>query len=272
MKLMKRIFLSIVLLISLHFFTFCQTEQKVIIETEYGNITILLYDETPIHRDNFIKLASEGFYDGTIFHRVINEFMIQGGDLDSRNAGSNSTLGAGDPAYKLDAEIVFPKYFHKKGALAAARQSDQVNPEKKSSGSQFYIVHGKVYENEELNQFEAMLDNRQRQQVMMRYFEPFRQQFMQMQQMGDNEGIQALVEKLNKDAEPELALLTPYKIAAEHREAYTTIGGTPHLDGEYTVFGEVVDGLDVIDKIASIETGNMDRPVKDIKMTVKVVK
>ncbi len=182
----------------------------VLIETEYGNMTAILYDDTPGHRDNFLKLIKQGWYNGSVFHRVINKFMIQGGGQGSKN----------DPGYTIPAEIK-PNHFHKKGALAAARQGDQVNPKKNSSGSQFYIVQGMVLQPAQIDMFEKQ---------------------------------------------------TGKKVSAERRKIYSTIGGTPHLDDDYTVFGEVIKGLEVIDKIAAVQTGAADRPLKDVKMKITVVK
>ena len=189
-----------------------QNETKVLIKTNYGDIKVMLYDDTPLHRDNFIKLVNEGWYTGSPFHRVINNFMIQGG----QNAD-----GRLDPNYKIPAEFK-SNHFHKKGALAAARQADQVNPKKMSSGSQFYIVQGKVWNETELNMFES------------RYGKVF---------------------------------------SAKQRQIYQTIGGTPHLDGEYTVFGEVIEGLDVVDRIAAVKTGYMDVPVEPVTIiSMEIVK
>jgi peptidyl-prolyl cis-trans isomerase B (cyclophilin B) len=196
-----------------------QKEQLVKISTIYGDMVVKLYNETPLHRDNFIKLAKEGYFDGTIFHRVIRSFMIQGGDPESKNAVAGAMYGNGGPSYTIPAEFN-KKYFHKKGALAAARMGDNVNPQKASSGSQFYIVQGKKYTALEINTLE--------------------------QQMGR-------------------------MFSAEQKAAYTSVGGTPFLDMGYTVFGEVVSGLEVIDKIASVKTLPGDRPETDIKMTVSLV-
>jgi len=184
---------------------------KFIIHTDYGDIKGVLFNDTPQHRDNFIKLVKEGWYNNSFFHRVINNFMIQGG----QNAD-----GRVDPGYTVPAEIL-PNHFHKKGALAAARMGDNVNPKKASSGSQFYIVQGQVYN-------DATLDN--------------------MEQR------------------------TGVKYTPEQREAYKTVGGTPHLDGAYTVFGQVADGFDVIDKIAAVKTSSGDRPVQEVKMTIEITK
>lgn len=190
------------------------------LETEYGTMTILLYNATPQHRDNFIKLVEEGFYDDLLFHRVIEGFMIQGGDPQSKNASPKKQLGAGGPGYTIPAEFV-DTLIHVKGALSAARQGDQVNPEKRSSGSQFYIVQGRPMTEQELGT------------------------------MGARKGI---------------------RYAKDQREAYTTYGGTPFLDGDYTVFGRVIKGLDVIDKIAATPTNPGDRPKKDVKMKMRVIK
>lgn len=187
-------------------------ETKVLIKTTLGDITVMLYDDTPLHRDNFIKLVNEGWYEGSPFHRVIKSFMIQGG----QNAD-----GRQDPGYRVPAEFK-SNHFHKKGALAAARMADQVNPKKESSGSQFYIVQGQVWNETQLNTFEN------------RYGKVF---------------------------------------SATQRQAYQTLGGSPHLDGDYTVFGEVTDGLDVVDKIAAVKTGYMDVPVEPVTIiSMEIVK
>ena len=191
----------------------------VLIETDFGNITVRLYNETPRHRDNFLKLVKEGFYDGLLFHRVIKNFMIQGGDPKSKDAQPGQMLGDGGLPYTVPAEFV-PTLFHKKGALAAARQGDNVNPNKESSSCQFYIVQGNVWNANQLKMMEYQ---------MQKHFS------------------QAQI------------------------DAYTTVGGTPHLDGDYTVFGEVVEGLDVVDIIAAVQCGQFDRPVKDVKMKMKVI-
>jgi cyclophilin family peptidyl-prolyl cis-trans isomerase len=187
-----------------------QKMTKVLIHTDMGDIKVALYNDTPKHRDNFVKLVNEGFYNGSPFHRVIKGFMVQGG---------GAPAGKAEVTYRVPAEIL-PNHFHKKGALAAARMGDQVNPKKESSGSQFYLVQGEKYTDAQLTQFEA--------------------------QMGK-------------------------KFTPEQRTAYTTVGGTPHLDAGYTVFGEVIEGLDVIDKIAAVQTGGGDKPVKELKMTMKVL-
>lgn len=217
---MKKITTILFILMIGSIFAFAQKERKVIIKTNYGKIKLKLYNETPQHRDNFVKLAKEGFYDGTIFHRVIPEFMIQGGDPESKNADSKARLGSGGPDYKVPAEIV-EKYYHKKGALAAARQGDSVNPEKASSGSQFYIVVGKTMTEAELNN---------------------------------------------------LSMKTGVEYTDEQKEVYSTQGGTPFLDQNYTVFGELTKGMEVIEKIALVKRNSADRPDEDVVMLKVKVK
>ena len=197
---------------------------KVRISTTMGDITVRLYDETPLHRDNFLKLASEGFFNGTLFHRVIKDFMIQGGDPDSKYAPAGARLGEGGPDYRLDAEFN-PQLLHKRGALAAAREGDAVNPMKRSSASQFYVVWGKIYTPQEIESMSR-----------------------RMKEVG-------------------LGELSP-----EQKELYSTVGGTPFLDGQYTVFGEITKGLEVVDKIQNVATDANDRPLEDVRiLSVKVI-
>lgn len=240
------------------------TDKKVIISTSEGDVEVLLYGDTPKHQANFIKLAKEGYYDGTLFHRVINEFMVQAGDPDSKTAAAGAHLGSGGPGYQIDAEFVYPKHFHKYGALAAARTGDQMNPERKSSGSQFYIVTGKKYSDSELKQIENHLKSAPLQQKFYELAEKHRADIMKMQQEGDQAGLQKLQEELI--AQAEAAVGEAGGLTDAQREAYKTVGGTPHLDGQYTVFGEVVKGMDVVEKIQKAETDNYDRPTKDIKI------
>ena len=243
---------------------------KIKVETTAGDFTVLLYGDTPLHRDNFVKLAKEGYYEGTLFHRVIKDFMIQAGDPNSKNAQPGQMLGAGGPGYTLPAEIVYPKHFHKRGALAAARQGDQVNPERRSSGSQFYVVTGTKYVPQQLEALEARAKQQFMQDEFNRLAMQNRAEIQQLQAAGDQAALKALQEKYiaeaEKKAETSFVGLTP-----EMREAYTTVGGAPHLDGQYTVFGEVIEGMDVVDKIEKAETNGADRPNDDImikKITV----
>ena len=239
---------------------------KVQIKTSLGDITVRLYDETPLHRDNFIKLAKEGYYNGTLFHRVIKNFMIQGGDPDSKGAAAGMQLGTGGPGYTVPAEFVYPQYFHKKGALAAARQSDQVNPEKKSSGSQFYIVTGEVYSAGKLTQLEKQLEQRMLQSIFDSLVVENRDKILQLRRNRDQAGIAAIQEQLQKDTFAKAKEMGKPKFTDAQREAYTTVGGTPFLDNDYTVFGEVEDGMDVIDAIQNVATGAGDRPSTDVVM------
>lgn len=238
-------------------------DAKVLIKTSEGDIEILLYGDTPKHQENFLKLVKEGYYDGTLFHRVINEFMVQAGDPDSKGAPAGKALGQGGPGYQINAEFVYPKHFHKRGALAAARTADQINPERKSSGSQFYIVTGKTYSPAELDQLEAQMKQGEMQGVFYKLANERRADIMKMQQEGDQAGLMKLQEELIAIAEKE----TPdVKLTDEQRKAYTTEGGTPFLDNQYTVFGEVIKGMDVVSKIEKTETGANDRPAKDVKI------
>ena len=242
------------------------------IKTSVGDITIRLYGETPKHRDNFLKLVNDGFYNDVLFHRVINKFMIQTGDPESKGAPAGKMLGAGGPGYDIDAEIVYPQFFHKRGALAAARQGDEVNPDRRSSGSQFYIVTGKVYNASQLGQMEKQLQMQQMQAIFNDLASQHRDSIMAMRRNRDQAGLQALQDELVKKTEAEAAK-NPVKLTDAQREAYTTVGGTPHLDGTYTVFGEVVEGMDIVAKIETTATGAQDRPKEDIKIiSMKVIK
>ena len=216
---MKRILITFVTFLVFST-SFAKDGPKVEIHTKYGKMVLVLYDETPIHRDNFLKLVDDGFYNGTLFHRVIPNFMIQGGDPNSKNENLEQRLGNGGPGYTLPAEFN-PNLIHKKGALAAARMPDGVNPKKESSGSQFYIVEGEVFNDEKLTMVEKRIGNR---------------------------------------------------LSDLQRKVYKTVGGTPHLDGEYTVFGEVVEGLDVISKISAVKRLRNDLPAEKIIMSIRILK
>lgn len=238
---------------------------KVELQTSLGNIVVALYNETPQHRDNFIKLVKEGYYDGVLFHRVIKDFMIQTGDGNSKTAGPETTLGDGDPGYTIEAEIVYPKYFHKRGALAAARTGDQVNPERRSSGSQFYIVTGKIYSMDELQMMIKRLADVKKQDIFRRLIMENNARIKQLQEAQDSAGLQALQNELIQLTEQEAAG-AQFSFTDEQLNAYTSVGGTPHLDGQYTVFGEVLEGMDVVDRIQNTPTGRMDRPTTDIRI------
>lgn len=245
---------------------------RVVLETTFGEIEVALYNETPQHRDNFVKLVEDGTYNGVLFHRVINNFMIQTGDPDSKDATADALLGSGGPGYDLPAEIVYPKLFHKRGALAAAREGDETNPERKSSGSQFYIVTGRRYSEYQLN---AMIERLGEQSKAMKFQSMARERWPQieaLQAQGDTAALTSLQNELIKLTE-EWYALNPVQFTQQQIDAYSTTGGTPHLDGSYTVFGEVVRGMDVVDKIQNVTTGKNDRPVDDvIIIRAKVIK
>ena len=242
-----------------------KADVKVEMTTTMGDITLLLYGDTPRHLDNFVKLVNEGFYNGVLFHRVINDFMVQTGDPDSKDAPAGKMLGMGNPGYKIDAEFVYPRHFHKRGALAAAREGDATNPLKQSSGSQFYIVTGKTYTPAQLDQMDSRRLMEQKKQIFNELAQSNRDTIMAMRRSGDREGLQNLQEELVKKAEAEAAA-HPDVLTPEQREAYSTVGGTPHLDGNYTVFGEVISGMDVVDRIQKAETDSYDRPTTDVRV------
>lgn len=276
---MKQFITSILFIALLCGLTACNSQNKnnmenetiVCFETSMGDIKVKLYNETPLHRDNMIKLVKEGFYNGTLFHRVINDFMIQGGDPDSKGAPADKMLGEGDTGYTVPAEFVYPKYFHKKGALAAARMGDNVNPEKASSGCQFYIVTGTVFNEESLNEMEENLNRRIVKEKFDSLARPYMKEIYKMRKANDVDSLSILQEKLVAEAEAEAAK-TPFKFTPEQKKAYTTLGGTPHLDGSYTVYGEVVEGLDVVEAIQKVKTNQADRPTEDVvikKVTIE---
>ena len=236
------------------------------IETSMGDIKVKLYNETPKHRDNFIKLAKDGTYNGTLFHRVIKDFMVQAGDPESKNAPKGKMLGSGDVGYTVPAEFVYPKYFHKKGALSAARQGDEVNPKKESSGCQFYIVTGKVFNDSTLLNMEQQKNQNKVTEAFNALAQKHMKEIYKMRKANDQDGLYALQDTLFIQAEAEAAKQPDFHFPPEQIKAYTTVGGTPHLDGEYTVFGEVVEGMDIVDKIQQVKTDRSDRPEEDVKI------
>ena len=246
------------------------TMAKIEIETPKGNIVVRLYDDTPKHRDNMLKLIDEGFYNGTLFHRVIKDFMIQAGDPDSKGAPAGKHLGAGGPDYTIEAEIK-SNLFHKRGALCAARLGDEVNPNKESSGSQFYIVWGDVYNTAQLKQMEKQMKQNQEITTFNDLVTYHKDKIMEMRRNRDRVGLQELQDELVAETKAISMEKGKPTFTDEQREAYTTIGGTPFLDNQYTVFGEVTEGLDVVEKIQACETSRADRPVEDISMTVEIV-
>ena len=239
-------------------------------ETTLGDIVVELYNETPKHRDNFIKLAKEGMYDSTLFHRVIRQFMIQAGDPDSKTANDTAQLGGGDVGYTIPAEFV-PKYFHKKGALAAARMGDDVNPERASSGCQFYIETGRKFSESQLLNMEGQKNNARIDEIFNELARKHMKEIYKMRKANDEAGLMALQDTLEAQATAQYKKEEKFKFTPEQIAAYTTVGGAPHLDGAYTVFGQVVDGMEAVDKIEGTKTGRADRPVENgriLKATV----
>lgn len=233
------------------------------IRTSLGDIKVRLYDDTPQHRDNFLKLVKDGFYDGIIFHRVISGFMVQAGDPESRDARPGQRLGAGDPGYTVPAEIDYPRHYHKRGALAAARTADQVNPERRSSGSQFYIVTGRPVSEGQVDQMGARATDAARQAYFRKLCAERHDRIEALQKSGDRDSLENLRQELialTMDNVPET------KIPDEMKNDYLTLGGAPSLDGQYTVFGEVIEGMDVVAKIEAAKTDGADRPTEDIRI------
>lgn len=266
---MKKIFTSLILLMFMAT-SAALADPVVDIHTTLGDIRVRLYDDTPIHRDNFLKLAGEGYYDGVLFHRVIKDFMIQTGDPDSKTADSTAMLGSGDPSYTLEAEIRYPAHYHRRGALAAARTADQVNPERRSSGSQFYIVTGKKQDARTLDMIEQRANHDRKQQYFNGLVKENIDSIRSLQKAGDREALESLRLSLAEKTE---AAVKDEPMPEEMRQIYLTEGGTPHLDGQYTVFGEVIEGMDVVDRIQNVETGRADRPREDVRViSMKVVK
>ena len=235
------------------------------LETTMGNITVALYNETPKHRDNFIKLVKEGVYDSTLFHRVIKQFMIQAGDPDSKNASDTAMLGSGDVGYTIPAEFN-PKFFHKKGVLAAARQGDDVNPEKASSGCQFYIVTGRKFTEPQLLGMENKINEQHEEALFDSLARQHMKEIYKMRKAGDNAGLLELQDTLEAQARELTDKEEKFRFTPEQIKAYSTIGGAPHLDGSYTVFGEVTEGMEVVENIEIAKTNRADRPVENIRI------
>lgn len=267
-----------VLMLLLGAFGIAQTHSKetVLISTSLGNIKIKLFEETPLHKKNFLKLVKQGLYDSLLFHRVINNFMIQGGDPDSKQANDTILLGNGDVGYWIPAEFT-PKIIHKKGVLAAAREGDDINPKKESSGCQFYIVMGKKYDSLALQKAEIRVNREIIQKI--NYLVGFggkspslKTYYNRLYAQGKEDSLKVVTRQLNDEiSKTEYAKTKHYTWTPEQKKIYATLGGTPHLDNNYTIFGEVIEGLEVIDKIAGVKTDKNDRPKENIRMKIKVI-
>lgn len=273
---LKLIILSLGLILTINQ-GFSQTFSKetILIATSLGNIKIKLFNETPKHRDNFLKLVNEHFYDSLLFHRVIEGFMIQGGDPDSKHAEPAKLLGDGDLKYTIPAEFV-PTLCHKKGMLCAARNGDDVNPEKASSACQFYIVQGKIRTDEDLISYEKRINKpiiaKIKEEILNKPENALlKEKIAVAKKEQNNDSLMVYFKMVNKLVDDEYTKTPHYTFPPEHKTIYKTIGGTPHLDSQYTIFGEVIEGLDVIDKIATVGKNKDDRPLVEVRMWVKLI-
>ena len=269
---MTRYFFIFVLLAVVTMSGFSQTKM-VEISTNLGSMKFKLYDDTPKHRDAFIQLAREGYYNGTLFYRVIQDFLIQGGSKSSRGAAPGKRIGYGDPDKTVDDEIL-PKYFHKKGALCAPRQPDEINPFKQSDISQFYVVKGRVHTMGEIDTMEIAVNRPIRNKIVQSIMTPeVREELKQLKEEKKVEEFRKLAQEVKDNIETEYNLNPGViKFSEAQREAYTTVGGYPDLDGKFTIFGECISGFEVIDKIAALSTDKNNRPFTDVKITVTILK
>jgi cyclophilin family peptidyl-prolyl cis-trans isomerase len=269
---MGRSFFIVVFAIFLSLSCFSQSKE-VEISTNLGSMKFRLYDDTPKHRDAFIELAKEGYYDETLFYRVIQDFLIQGGSKSSKDAAPGKRIGYGDPDKTVDDEIL-PQYFHKKGALCAPRQPDEINPFKQSDISQFYIVKGKVHTSGEIDTMELAVNRPIRNAIVKSIMTPeIRAELKLLKEEKKVEEFRELAQEIKDKIETEYRYSPGViEFSDAEREAYTTIGGYPDLDGKFTIFGECISGFDVIDKIAALSTDKNNRPYTDVKITVTVLK
>ena len=275
---MKNLLIKTILFLTIATITSCSFSQNkpvpegpiVLIKTKYGDMKVVLYNETPLHRDNFMKLTKEKVFDSLLFHRVIKGFMVQGGDPNSKHAPKDQMLGDGDLNYTVPAEIR-AGIIHKKGVIAAARNGDEENPERRSSATQFYLAQGKVYKLDDVPSIEQNLNSRAAESLFLKLKAEKIDTLMLFQMARNQAGYDKLLEKLKQKATREVEK-NPITLNKQQIETYTTLGGIPHLDGAYTVFGEVIDGLAVIDSIAAQPTGKNDRPLENIRMKIEVLK
>lgn len=268
---MGRIIFSLLLLSCLPFYSKAQST-GIRISTNLGDMTFMLYDDTPKHRDAFLELVREGYFNETLFYRVLEDYLIQGGSRSSRNAPPGKRIGYGDPDKTVDDEIL-PHHFHKKGALCAPRQPDEVNPFKQSDISQFFIVKGKVYTEGQLDTMEIAVNRPIRNKIIKKYMTPeVRAELDALREMKEVQAFRDLAERVKDQIETEYRLQTGLlEFSEEQRKAYTTAGGYPDLDGKYTIFGECTSGFEVIDKIASLKTDKNNRPFTDVKISIALL-
>ncbi len=269
---MARTFIHLLIGIGLTFNSYSQTN-RIKVATDLGSMTFMLYDDTPKHRDAFLELVKDGYFNETLFYRIIEGFLIQGGSKSSKNAPPGKRIGYGDPDKTVDDEIM-PHFFHKKGALCAPRQPDEVNPFKQSDISQFFIIKGRVFTEGELDTMEIAVNRPVRNKIIKKYFtDEVRAELDALKEMKEVQAFREIADRIKLQIETEYSLQTGLlEFSESQRKAYTTVGGYPELDGQYTIFGECISGFDVIDKIASLKTDENNRPYTDVKMTVTVLR
>jgi cyclophilin family peptidyl-prolyl cis-trans isomerase len=269
-----RKYFTLILFLLFNLSIFAKKVEVIEITTKFGSMYVVLYKDTPKHSKNFLKLAKKGFFDKTTFHRVIKSFMIQGGDPFSAIPEKKDSIGEGGPGYEIDAEIM---HMHKRGVLAAARNGDEFNPDKRSSGSQFYIVHGKKFTDADLQVAEDRINGWLKNNILVKILykkenKIYKDKYLPFYMMQRKDSMAVIAGKFQHAVDSIWAKRKPYMFTNEQREIYKSIGGAAHLDGNYTAFGEVVGGIEAVDKIADVKTTGPARPIEDVAMTVKVMK